>query len=326
MRSLKASRIAPRHAAIGALALGSTLSVAAIALAAPAPAPAEPLALRAPALPKERVAVGERVEVRGRVAPAAAGRRLALELAPAARRWRVVETAVVARDGSYRFEVRPRRSGRLRVVALPERQGAGGAEALAAEAPARSRSRRLTVAAKVLVERRGRDAGVGEAVRVSGALIPRSRGRTVLVEGARDGRWHRVAVARTKKDGRFSAPVVARRLGTQKLRVRFAGDRRNAGSRAPAGTLQGFRPGLASWYWLYGGPLACGGRLGYHQLGVAHKTLPCGTKVTFRYRGREVTVPVIDRGPYVGGREWDLTGATARRLGFSGVGVVWSTV
>jgi len=37
-------------------------------------------------------------------------------------------------------------------------------------------------------------------------------------------------------------------------------------------------------------------------------------------------VPVIDRGPYVGGREWDLTGATARRLGFGGVGVVWSSV
>ena len=47
--------------------------------------------------------------------------------------------------------------------------------------------------------------------------------------------------------------------------------------------------------------------------------------VTFRYGSREVTVPVIDRGPYAGGREWDLTGATARALGFGGVGVVWST-
>jgi rare lipoprotein A len=36
-------------------------------------------------------------------------------------------------------------------------------------------------------------------------------------------------------------------------------------------------------------------------------------------------VPVIDRGPYVAGREWDLTGATARALGFSGAGVIWST-
>jgi rare lipoprotein A len=37
-------------------------------------------------------------------------------------------------------------------------------------------------------------------------------------------------------------------------------------------------------------------------------------------------VPVIDRGPYSGAREWDLTGATARRLGFGGVGVVWSSM
>ena len=86
-------------------------------------------------------------------------------------------------------------------------------------------------------------------------------------------------------------------------------------------------PALASWYGpgLYGGHLACGGTLGPGTLGVANKSLPCGTRVTLRYHGREVTVPVIDRGPYVGGREWDLTGATARRLGFDGVGVVWST-
>lgn len=48
--------------------------------------------------------------------------------------------------------------------------------------------------------------------------------------------------------------------------------------------------------------------------------------MTIRYNGRQVTVPVIDRGPYVGGREWDLTGATARALGFDGVGTIWTTV
>ena len=42
-------------------------------------------------------------------------------------------------------------------------------------------------------------------------------------------------------------------------------------------------------------------------VGVAHRTLPCGTLVTFRYKGRVVTVPVVDRGPYVAGRTWDLT-------------------
>ena len=39
-------------------------------------------------------------------------------------------------------------------------------------------------------------------------------------------------------------------------------------------------------------------------------TLPCGTMVTLRYGGRTITVPVIDRGPYVAGRDYDLTYAT----------------
>jgi rare lipoprotein A (peptidoglycan hydrolase) len=33
-----------------------------------------------------------------------------------------------------------------------------------------------------------------------------------------------------------------------------------------------------------------------------------------------MTVPVIDRGPYVRGREWDLTQATAKALGVPGTG------
>jgi rare lipoprotein A (peptidoglycan hydrolase) len=58
---------------------------------------------------------------------------------------------------------------------------------------------------------------------------------------------------------------------------------------------------------------------------VAHKRLRCGTRVTFRYGSRTVTVPVIDRGPFVGNREWDLTAATKRALGFPSTGVIWST-
>jgi rare lipoprotein A len=34
---------------------------------------------------------------------------------------------------------------------------------------------------------------------------------------------------------------------------------------------------------------------------------------------------VIDRGPYVGAREWDLTAATKRRLRFGSTGTVWAT-
>lgn len=94
---------------------------------------------------------------------------------------------------------------------------------------------------------------------------------------------------------------------------------------APFNPVGGWHTSVASVYTDYGGPLACGGRLAPNQLGVAHKSAPCGTLVTFRYRGRVVRVPVIDRGPYIAGREWDLTGATAKLLGFNGLDFIdWS--
>lgn len=77
---------------------------------------------------------------------------------------------------------------------------------------------------------------------------------------------------------------------------------------------------IASVFRDYGLGLACGGLLGVNQLGVAHKTAPCGTVVDFRYAGRQLRLPVIDRGPYIAGREWDLTGAAADALGFPGLG------
>ncbi len=79
---------------------------------------------------------------------------------------------------------------------------------------------------------------------------------------------------------------------------------------------------IASVYTDYGLPIACGGVLHVPQLGVANKTLPCGTMVTFRYGGRAIRIPVIDRGPYITGREWDLTGAAAEALHFPGLGPI----
>lgn len=86
-----------------------------------------------------------------------------------------------------------------------------------------------------------------------------------------------------------------------------------------------YHPAGASWYG-GGGSLACGGSLTSSTLGVANKTLPCGTLVSLRYHGRQVRVRVIDRGPYVAGREFDLTEATKRALGFGDVGEVWWSI
>jgi hypothetical protein len=94
---------------------------------------------------------------------------------------------------------------------------------------------------------------------------------------------------------------------------------------APFQPAAGWHTSVASVFYDYGGPLACGGRLAPNQLGVAHRSAPCGALITFRYNGRVVRVPVIDRGPYIPGREWDLTGATAQLLGFPGLDFIeWS--
>lgn len=85
-----------------------------------------------------------------------------------------------------------------------------------------------------------------------------------------------------------------------------------------------WRYGGASWYGpgLWGNSTACGQTLRPQTMGVAHKTLPCGTTVKFVYRGRAVVTQVIDRGPYIHGRAWDLTKAVSDALGFEGVGRV----
>ena len=74
---------------------------------------------------------------------------------------------------------------------------------------------------------------------------------------------------------------------------------------------------LASWYGpgFYGNRTACGQTYTAEILGVAHRTLPCGTIVVLSYGANRVTVPVIDRGPYVVGRALDLSNATRRALG-----------
>jgi hypothetical protein len=85
-----------------------------------------------------------------------------------------------------------------------------------------------------------------------------------------------------------------------------------------------------SWYGpgFYGHGGACGmmpGGLTPETVGVAHRTLPCGTRVTFRYNGVTVTTRVIDRGPYVNGRNWDMTRGLCARLNhcFTGGGVYY---
>jgi rare lipoprotein A (peptidoglycan hydrolase) len=95
-----------------------------------------------------------------------------------------------------------------------------------------------------------------------------------------------------------------------------------SGSAAPVSTTaKTVHPtGIATWFGpgFYGKKTACGQTLTPSVVGVANRTLPCGTLVKVAYRGRTATVPVLDRGPYSHiGADWDLTAGAAHVLGIT---------
>jgi len=78
--------------------------------------------------------------------------------------------------------------------------------------------------------------------------------------------------------------------------------------------------GIATWFGpgFYGKETACGQTLTPEVIGVANRTLPCGTLVKVAYKGHTLTVPVLDRGPYSHiGANWDLTAGAAEALGIT---------
>jgi rare lipoprotein A len=146
-------------------------------------------------------------------------------------------------------------------------------------------------------------------------------GKVVRLQAHMSGRWTTLERTKPRGNGRFR--IKARPQTPMRARTRIL----SGGRTDRVGRLHVYRYALASWYGpgLYGNPMACGGTLTPGTLGVAHKYLPCGTKVTIKHGKRRVRVPVVDRGPYSGAREFDLTAATADRLNFSGVGHVLTT-
>ena len=77
---------------------------------------------------------------------------------------------------------------------------------------------------------------------------------------------------------------------------------------------------LASYYGreLEGQTMANGQPFDADAYTAAHKSLPFGTKLQVSYGGESVRVTVTDRGPYVAGRDLDLSLAAAQRLGLTG--------
>lgn len=308
------------HAAVGAMILAGPVS-AAIADAPPSAAvTASGTSTLQAHLRSHRLGYGQAVVVSGRVPSSATGQPVVLDYAPlGTTAWHQIASGRASSTGRFRLSAPLRSSGQ---VMVSTGQSSAALVALAAGASSSSTApQRVAVAAGIRITRRGQSLLGPGTVEVRGELLPRAAGRRIALQARRGGRWITLASTPTRSGGRFRFRYHVGALGQSPLRVRFAGDSTNAAASKGAGQIAVLQPSVASWY-DDAGNTACGFHAYY---GVANLSLPCGTHVTFSRGGRTVTATVDDRGPYVGGREWDLNQNTAAALGFAGVGTVWSS-
>ena len=133
--------------------------------------------------------------------------------------------------------------------------------------------------------------------------------------------WAPTVQTTVGSDGSFSAVWKTNHIGRFSIRALIVSPTTaSAASTLPTVTITVYRVAIATQYGpgFYGHRTACGSKLRPTTIGVANRTLKCGTQVAVYYRGKTLIVPVIDRGPYANGADWDLTEATGRMLGISG--------
>ncbi len=220
--------------------------------------------------------------------------------------WRTLRQVKTDAQGHFALKVRARKNTSLRAITSDGRS---------------SKVRRVTVIGQVKLDRGERYVRLGDRLSIRGTVLPRGV-RTVKVRVRGQG----VVTTRSRVNGRFAVRWSPRSAGDFSYRVWAKRSRKSTGDASLRRKFSALRPGHASYYGpgLYGNGVACGGTLTPSTRGVAHKYLPCGTRVTLQYGNRTVVARVIDRGPYIAGRDWDLTEQTRNDLGFGGVGVVWT--
>lgn len=163
---------------------------------------------------------------------------------------------------------------------------------------------------------------VGRALRVRGSA-PQAAGREVRIEWLDPaGTWQPATTTQADGEGTFIASWAPESTGRFTLRAVLVGGDANTSQASAARSsvpreVTVYRSSRASWYGpgFFGRQTACGVRLTRRTQGVAHRRLPCGTRVAITVGGRSTVVRVIDRGPYARGVDWDLTYATAQRIG-----------
>src|SRR3954447_10914154 len=164
------------------------------------------------------------------------------------------------------------------------------------------------------------DPGVlrGQVTRVRGVLPDLAPGATVQIQRLDAARgWVAEASGPAGAGGAFVVAWRPRVVGRFTVRAVAAGAACRAAAAAPTAPVTVYRPAVATWYGpgIFGQHTACGQVLSHRIMGVAHRTLPCGTPVEVSYEGRTITVPVIDRGPFSNSARYDLTFAAAQALG-----------
>jgi rare lipoprotein A len=274
------------------------------------------------------VQVGQAVTISGTMLRAQAGQRVILQgRVGTASAWRSLQSTTVTALGRFSFTAHLRRSSLVRVIAAHATRTQNAdvvSDAAAISGSSAAAVKPVTVTAQVSADRADHAVLAGGQIAVHGRVLPVVGSRSVRLQGRAGSHWQTLATAHTARSGRFTLHYQAQSGTNRSLRVVFAGDTVNARASASAGTVTVYQPAIASWYYDAGLATGCGFNARY---GVANKTLPCGTKVQFRYGGRTVMATVDDRGPYVYGRTWDLGQSTRAALGFDGgVGTVWASV
>jgi hypothetical protein len=154
---------------------------------------------------------------------------------------------------------------------------------------------------------------LGAVALVRGRLTPAQAGRSVVLAILEAGRgWVNLGAARADAAGGFVVAWRPRHLGRVLLRASAPGT-----SLRPTAPAEVYLPVVATWFGpgSYGSRTACGQILTPDLVGVAHRSLPCGTMVDIVYGNQAISVPVVDRGPFTAGVSYDLTAATAQALG-----------
>ena len=191
------------------------------------------------------------------------------------------------------------------------------------DAPVSTTGNGITIATRAAAMLRG-------GMRFTGTVSPSNAGQLVEIERLghqTSWAWAATAHGTVAKDGTFTALWPANHIGRFQIRAVLepsSGVAARAVAASPPLTVIVYRQAIATQFGpgFFGSTTACGETLQRNMVGVANRTLKCGTKVAVYYHSRMIIVPVIDRGPYANSADWDLTTATANALGIAGTATV----